>query len=73
MIEVFGPVASMVVMIVIVATIGDIFKKRYEYKGANREALSQIQADLNELKKHIVEIREYITDIYIQLSDQKLK
>ncbi|MBI1923173.1 hypothetical protein HYR99_02870 [Candidatus Poribacteria bacterium] len=67
-------VAFMVVAIVAITTIGSIFKKRYDRKrGASPEALAQIQADLNELKKSIAEIREYITDMYIQQHDQKLK
>ena len=73
MIEIFGPLASMVVMIVIIATIGDILKQRYRYRGENKEALTQIQADLNELKKRVAEIQEYITDMYIQQHDQRLK
>ena len=67
-------VAAMVVLIVAITTIGSIFKKRYDRKqGASPEALAQIQADLNELKKSVAEIREYITDMYIQQHDQKLK
>ena len=67
-------VAVMVVLIVVITTIGSIFKKRYDHKrGASPEALAQIQADLNELKKHVAEIREYVTDLYIQQHDPKLK
>ena len=67
-------VAFMVVAIVAITTIGSIFKKRYDHKrGASPEALEQIQADLNELKKQVAEIREYVTDLYIQQHDQKLK
>ena len=67
-------VAFMVIAIVAITTIGSIFKKRYDHKrGASPEALAQIQADLNELKKSVAEIREYITDMYIQQHDQRLK
>ena len=65
-------VAFMVVAIVAITTIGGILKKRYDYKRiANPEALAQIQADLNELKKHVAEIREYVTDLYIQQQDRR--
>ena len=63
----------MVVAIVAISTIGSIFKKRYDHKrNPNPETLAQIQADLNELKKHVAEIREYVTDLYIQQHDQRL-
>ena len=70
--ETMGVIAFMVIAIVTISTIGGIFKKRYEHKGANQEALAKIQADLNELKKSVAEMREYITDMYIQQHDQRL-
>ncbi|MBI1923172.1 hypothetical protein HYR99_02865 [Candidatus Poribacteria bacterium] len=61
----------LIVAIVAITIIGSM---RDDHKrGASPEALAQIQADLNELKKSVAEIREYITDMYIQQHDQKLK
>ena len=45
----------------------------FKNRGASKKELTQIHADLNELKKGLAEIREYITDMYIQQHDQRLK
>ena len=56
-------------IVAITAILGNTFKNR----GASKKELTQIHADLNELKKGLAEIREYITDMYIQQHDQRLK
>jgi competence protein ComGC len=65
----------MIVLIVAITTIGDVVKKRYESQsgGATQEDLARIQADLNELKKRVTEIHEYVTDLYIQQNDENLR
>ncbi len=61
--------AAMGFVIAMTAVLGETFKNR----GASKKELTQIHADLNELKKGLAEIREYITDMYIQQHDQRLK
>ena len=65
-----------IVVIVAIQTIGDIVKKKYQFENrtdVDREALTQIQADLNALQKSVDEMKEYLTDLYIQQHDEKLK
>ena len=65
-----------IVVIVAIQTIGDIVKKKYQFENrtdVDQEALTQIQADLNALQKSVDEMKEYLTDLYIQQHDEKLK
>ena len=60
----------------IVKTIGDIVKRKYQFENrteVSQEALAKIQADLNALQKSVDEMKEYLTDLYIQQHDEKLK
>ena len=63
----------MLVLVVAIVTIGDIIKKRdaLDSRKTDSDELAQIQADLNELKKRVVDIQEYVTDLYIQQHDHK--
>ena len=64
----------MIIAIVLITTIGGIFRQKYDTKGkAGGGDLAQIQADLEELKKNVAEMKEYLTDLYIQQHDQQLK
>ena len=64
----------MIIAVVAITTVGGIMKKKYESgDSVNQNALVQIQADLNELKKSVDEMKEYLTDLYIQQHDEKLK
>jgi len=38
----------------------------------NRGEQAQIRDELNELKKSVAEVREYVTELYIQQHDQKM-
>ena len=68
--EAFGFTMSVLVIV----TIGDIIKKRIEGKGkASRNEQARLQADINGLRKHVDEMKEYLTDLYIQQHDEKLK
>ena len=63
------------VVIVAIQTIGDIVKRKYQFENrteVSQEALVQIQADLNALQKSVNEMKEYLTDLYIQQHDEKL-
>ncbi len=74
--EVFFFVGLFIVVIVAIQTIGDIVKKKYQFENRNegsQEVLTQIQADLNALQKSVDEMKEYLTDLYIQQHDEKLK
>ncbi len=65
-----------IVVIVAIQTIGDIAKRKYQFKNGaevSQEVLAQIQADLNMLQKSVDEMKEYLTDLYIQQHDEKLK
>ncbi len=63
-----------IVAIVMFVVINEIIRKRFDHKrGASQDTLTQMQADLNELRKSVAEIREYMIDLYIQQHDQKLK
>lgn len=69
-------VGLFIVIIVAIQTIGDIVKKKYESKNRNEvseEVLAQIQVDLNALQKSVNEMKEYLTDLYIQQHDDRLK
>jgi hypothetical protein len=66
--------AFMIVAIVFITTVGGIFQKKYDNKNKVGNAdLAKIHADLEELKKSVAEMKEYITDMYIQQHDQRLK
>ena len=74
--EVVFFVGLFIVVIVAIQTIGDIVKRKYQFENrtdVSQEALTQIQADLNALQKSVDEMREYLTDLYIQQHDEKLK
>ena len=74
--EVVFFIGVFIVVIVAIQTIGDIVKRRYEYENrteVSQEAFAQIQADLNALQKSVDEMKEYLTDLYIQQHDEKLK
>ena len=74
--EVVFFVGLFVVVIVAIQTIGDIVKRKYQFENrtdVSQEALTQIQADLNALQKSVDEMKEYLTDLYIQQHDEKLK
>ena len=65
-----------IVVIVAIQTIGDIVKRKYQFKNraeVSQDALAQIQADLNAIQKSVDEMQEYLTDLYIQQHDEKLK
>ena len=67
--EAFGFTMS----VLVIATVGDIIRKRIEGKGkASQNEQARLQADINGLKKHVDEMKEYLTDLYIQQHDQKL-
>lgn len=74
--EVVFFVGLFVVVIVAIQTIGDIVKRKYQFENrtdVSQEALTQIQANLNALQKSVDEMKEYLTDLYIQQHDEKLK
>ncbi|RKU10577.1 hypothetical protein C6502_10115 [Candidatus Poribacteria bacterium] len=74
--EVVFFVGLFIVVIVAIQTIGDIVKRKYQFENrtdVSQEALTQIQADLNALQKSVDEMKEYLTDLYIQQHDEKLK
>ena len=74
--EVIFFIGVFVVVIVAIQTIGDIVKRKYQFENrtdVSQEALTQIQADLNALQKSVDEMKEYLTDLYIQQHDEKLK
>ena len=74
--EVVFFIGLFIVVIVAIQTIGDIVKRKYQFENrteVSQEALSQIQADLNALQKSVDEMKEYLTDLYIQQHDEKLK
>ena len=74
--EVVFFIGLFVVVIVAIQTIGDIVKRKYQFENrtdVNQETLVQIQADLNALQKSVDEMKEYLTDLYIQQHDEKLK
>ena len=65
-----------IIVIVAIQTIGDIVKRKYQFENrtdVDQDALTQIQADLNALQKSVDEMKEYLTDLYIQQHDEKLK
>lgn len=70
--EVVFFIGLFIVVIVAIQTIGDIVKRKYEFENrtdVSQEALAQIQADLNALQKSVDEMKEYLTDLYIQQHD----
>ena len=74
--EVIVFIGLFIVVIVAIQTIGDIVKRKYQYDNrtdVSQEALAKIQADLNALQKSVDEMKEYLTDLYIQQHDEKLK
>ena len=73
--EVIFLIGLFIVVIVAIQTIGDIVKRKYQFENrteVSQEALVQIQADLNALQKSVDEMKEYLTDLYIQQHDEKL-
>jgi competence protein ComGC len=73
--EVIFLIGLFIVVIVAIQTIGDIVKRKYQFENrteVSQEALAQIQADLNALQKSVNEMKEYLTDLYIQQHDEKL-
>lgn len=74
--EVVFFIGLFIVVIVAIQTIGDIVKRKYQFENrteVSQEALAKIQADLNTLQKSVDEMKEYLTDLYIQQHDEKLK
>ena len=74
--EVIFFIGLFIVVIVAIQTIGDIVKRKYQFENrtdVSQEALAQIQTDLNALQKSVDEMKEYLTDLYIQQHDEKLK
>ena len=74
--EVVFFIGVFIVVIVAIQTIGDIVKRKYDFENrteVSQEAFAQIQADLNALQKSVDEMKEYLTDLYIQQHDEKLK
>ena len=72
--EVIVFVGLFIVVIVAIQTIGDIVKRKYQFENrtdVSQEALTQIQADLNALQKSVDEMKEYLTDLYIQQHDKR--
>lgn len=72
--EVVFFVGLFVVVIVAIQTIGDIVKRKYQFENrtdVSQEALTQIQADLNAVQKSVDEMKEYLTDLYIQQHDKR--
>ena len=72
--EVVFFVGLFVVVIVAIQTIGDIVKRKYQFENrtdVSQEVLTQIQADLNALQKSVDEMKEYLTDLYIQQHDKR--
>ncbi len=71
--EVVFFIGLFIVVIVAIQTIGDIVKRKYQFENrsdVSQEALTQIQADLNALQKSVDEMKEYLTDLYIQQHDK---
>ena len=67
--EAFGFTMS----VLLIATVGDIIRKRIEHKSkASQNERARLQADLNDLKKSVDEMKEYFTDLYIQQHNQML-
>ena len=67
--EVIFLIGLFIVVIVAIQTIGDIVKRKYQFENrteVSQEALVQIRADLNALQKSVDEMKEYLTDLYIQ-------
>ena len=74
--EVVFFIGVFIVVIVIIQTVGDLMKRKYQFENrtdVSQETLAQIQADLNVLQKSVDEMKEYLTDLYIQQHDKKLK
>ena len=67
--EAFGFTVS----ILVIAIVSDIIRKRIEHKRkASQNEQARLQADLNDLKKNVDEMKEYLTDLYIQQDNQSL-
>ena len=72
--EVVFFIGVFVVVIVAIQTIGDIVKRKYQFENrtdVSQEAFTQIQADLNALQKSVDEMKEYLTDLYIQQHEKR--
>ena len=67
--EAFGFTMSVLVL----AIVSDIIRKRIEHKRkASQDEQARLQADINNLKKNVNEMKEYLTDLYIQQDNQSL-
>ena len=74
--EVIVFIGLFIVVIVAIQTIGDIVKRKYQFENrtdVSQETLAKIQGDLNALQKSVDEMKEYLTDLYIQQHDEKIK
>ena len=59
--------------VLMIAIVSDIIRKRIEHKSkASQNEQTQLQADINDLKKNVDEMKEYLTDLYIQQDNQTL-
>ena len=73
--EVVFLIGLFIIVIVVIQTIGDIVKRKYQFEDRtdiSQETLAQNQADLNALQKSADEMKEYLTALYIQQHDEKL-
>ena len=69
-----GQAFGFTVVVVSIALIGDIIRKRLESQGkASPADQTQMQADINELKKRVDEMQEQIAELYIQQHSPELK
>ena len=67
--EAFGFTMS----VLVIATVSAIIRKRVEHKGkASQNEQARMQANINGLKKSVDEMKEYLTDLYIQQHNQTL-
>ena len=56
---------TMTVLVVVI--VSDIIRKRIEHKNkASQNEQARLQADINDLTKSVAEMKEYLTDLYIQ-------
>ena len=73
MLETIFFIGVFVIIIVVIQTIGDLVRRRYQFENrtdVNQETLLEIQADLKMLQKSVAEMQEYLTDLYIQQHDK---
>ena len=72
--QVFG----FAIAIMAIAVVGNVLRVWFEHggKASKKEVakrMEEMQADLKELKKRVGEMQEYVTDLYIQQDDRKLR